>query len=109
MNNLQNPNNNDSFPIETKTEAWAAVIMSMLFIVCAAVFIWLYCSGNKAAIWLSGAGVFGLAGLAIIPQSFKNLKNVYSTWEKLNPYIEKYHNLELAESDEYAVDTSTFD
>ena len=101
--------NDYSFSIETKTEAWAAVIMSMLSIVFAAVFIWLSYSGNKAAIWLSGAGVFGLAGLAIIPQSFKDLKDVYSTREELESYLEKYHNLELAEFDEYDIDTSTFD
>lgn len=96
------------FPIETKTEAWGAVIISMLFIVSTTVFAWLYLY-NKVEAWLIGVFMFGLAGLVIIPLSIKNLKNVYSTWEKLELYIEKHHNLELAESDEYAVNTSTFD
>lgn len=95
-------------PIETKSEAWGAIFMSAILIIGATIFGRLY-PNNKDVAYLVAAFVFGLAGIFAIPISVTNLRDTYFTWKMLEPYIEKYHNLELAESDEFCIDTSTFD
>lgn len=101
---------NKELSIETKSEAWCAVAMSMLFILITVVFGYLYSlTYERSAMYLLGAFIFGSAGIAIIPSAIINLKDTYSTWEELEQYVEEYHNLKLAESDDFSIDTSSFD